>query len=74
MTTMVCLLFYTKILGNLVTLEDMEHVFKDGTAVLATCTMHLSYFGKTAFFQIVPCKFQVLEKTVEIEDAVEDII
>jgi hypothetical protein len=52
----------------------MEHVFKEGTTVLATCTMHLSFYGKTAYFQIVPCKLQVLQKTTEIEEIIEDII
>jgi hypothetical protein len=60
--------------GNLVDIKDMEHVFKEGTTVLSTCTMHLSYFGKTAYFQIVPIKMQVLEKTTDTETVIEDII
>jgi hypothetical protein len=53
---------------------DLEQVFKAGTAVVVTSTIHLSYFGKTAFFQVVPVKLQVIEKLTEMEEEIDEII
>jgi hypothetical protein len=58
----------------LVPYDKLEDVFTAGNAVVVTSTIHLSYFGKTAFFQVVPQKIQIMEKNVEIEDVIEDII
>jgi hypothetical protein len=68
------LYYFLTTTGDLVPYGELDKVFKAGTAVVVTSTIHLSYFGKTAFFQVVPVKMQVIEKLTEVEEEIDEII